>query len=307
MDRRERPQQRAAHQRLRCSACLLHADTARGEAAQHQLRRGLCDGAVVLTPLSHRTYLRRALSLPPLGRQQRCRTLHRQDQCQQSLQRPAAHDGDQGSPTAQRPDACTHQPAPVTPLPILRTPVIRVARSAEALPRTVSDRDTRAAHRAADPSRTVQPRTHPLYRCRHHQTGHRKAALLPLRTEPSEGTDEETAGRRVRTARQPLPHPAHALHPALAPTSAPAHSRHVRRDVAPAAPLPGADGVLQRPTLRGFGSRPCPSAGRHKRTPSPASRMATPVAQRDSHHRTERGGQPVEHRRLPLPRHRHTH
>ena len=163
MDTPERTQQRTTHQRLRRPACLLHAGAAQDTDSQHQLRRGLCAGPDDRAPLPHRTHLRRALPLPPLGRQQRCSALHREGEQEQPVQGPTALHRDTCSSGAERHMAQGGQRGGCESF--LRCGTGAVGAGTEELRRAGGQRTAaRAAggRRAAD--RAVEPRAHRLHR-----------------------------------------------------------------------------------------------------------------------------------------------
>ena len=64
---------------------------------QYQLWRRLCTGTELLPPVPDRTRVRRGLPLPPLGRQLRCLTGHRENERTQPLQRPHPYLGTSGT------------------------------------------------------------------------------------------------------------------------------------------------------------------------------------------------------------------
>ncbi len=97
MDSGKRTQQRPPHQRSGCPARLLYPGAARSESTQYQLWRRLCTGTELLPPIPDRTCVRRGLPLPPLGRQLRCLTGHRENERTQPLQRPHPYLGTSGT------------------------------------------------------------------------------------------------------------------------------------------------------------------------------------------------------------------
>ncbi len=177
--------------------------------------------------------------------------------------------------------------------------------------------DKRTELRHDNAARTVQSGTHFVDRSKHRQEVNSPKAVLPLRRQPPEGTVEEGCRHSSRAAGEPLPHSAGTLNHTYPAPRAAENMRQRQQsggNLPPVGSLSAADRVLQRPPLRSFGSRPCTSASRNKRSFAPANALAEAVAQPDGSGKVRRGRGHLEHRRLPLrrpadkkPRSRHRH
>ena len=81
----QRTQQCSPHQRTGSPACFLHATAAENPCTEHQLRRRLCVRTGFLPAIPHRTYLRRTLFMPSLGRKFRRSLEYRKAEPEQQL------------------------------------------------------------------------------------------------------------------------------------------------------------------------------------------------------------------------------